>query len=156
MIFGVFGTAPIPFVRLASALDRAASELREPVVVQHGHTDFLFRCAQAHAFLGQVEMAAHIRDASVVVTHGGWGTISECLRAHKPVVAVPRLAGSEHNHDQDELVAVLERMNAVIAVRDCACLEDAIRRARTHVFSWPQRGEAHTTINNFLRKVFAS
>jgi UDP-N-acetylglucosamine transferase subunit ALG13 len=154
MIFVTLGNVPCPFLRLAEAADALAQNVSESVMIQAGHTYYEFKHALGTDFLAAAEMERIMREASVVVTHGGWGTISEAMRMEKRIVAVPRAMGVEHNHDQAELVAALAAQNLVLAVDDIANLPQVIETARTHDFAAPTRGDASQVINDFLRQVF--
>ena len=154
MIFVTMGTAPLPFTRLAAEIDSIAPDLGEEVFVQYGHTSFKFCNVKSAAFLNSTEMAKMMREATIIITHGGSGTLSESLQMHKRVVAVPRRQGTEHNHPQADLVRALEAMGYILACYDVRQLASAVERARTHEFSYPERGDASSIINSFLKEVF--
>jgi UDP-N-acetylglucosamine transferase subunit ALG13 len=150
MIFVTFGNGPLDFSRLAKEIDKITPELGESVFVQSGHTEYHFQFAKSEKFLDSKRMQALLAEASVVVSHGGWGTISECLNKNKRLVAVPRRHGSECNHSQDELVGVLENRGCLIAVYQICNLKTAIVRAHNFIPQPLERGNASATINEFL------
>lgn len=125
------GTHIQPFARLVRAMDRLAPELEEEVVIQRGNTACLPRNARSFAFAPRGEMERLNREARIVVTHGGAGSIVYALQAGKPVVAVPRLAryGEHINDHQVELVRVLEGEGRVIGVYEIQGLKEAIEKA---------------------------
>jgi len=88
MIFVTFGNAPLDFTRLAKEIDRITLELNEEVFVQSGYTNFPFKFAKSKHFLDSKRMQEITIKASIVVSHGGWGTIAECLDYGKRLVAV--------------------------------------------------------------------
>lgn len=151
MIFVTIGNAPSDFSRLAKEIDRITPELGEEVFVQNGHTNYRFQFAKSENFLDSERMRTLILEATVIVTHGGWGTISECLDMRKRLVAVPRKLGIEHNHSQDELVKTLEKSDCLVAVYKICRLKSAIKRARHFTPQKLQRGNASQIINNFLQ-----
>lgn len=155
MIFVTLGNVPLPFLRLAAEVDRIAPVLGEEVLIQSGHTKFVFANAKAQPFLDSVSMQRALQVASVVVTQGGWGTIAEGLELGKRIVAVPRLVGIEHNHPQGELVHALEKRGYLIGVYQIDNLYEAILEARTHEFKPLVKGDACGVINEYLEKAFS-
>lgn len=150
MIYVVFGNAPFEFTRLAIAVDDIAMKLDEEVIVQHGYTKYQFKYAKHEAFVDAVTMSNRIEKAALIITHGGWGTISECLTKHKLIVAVPRIKGIEHNHSQLELVQELEEMGCLLAVYNEKLLLQAVITIKQREFKGIPRGNAAEYINDFL------
>ncbi|MBI4344794.1 MAG: beta-1,4-galactosyltransferase [Euryarchaeota archaeon] len=127
----VVGTHVQPFERLVRAMDQLAPRLGEEVVIQRGNTGYLPRNARSFAFAQREEMERLNREARIVVTHGGAGSIVYALQSGKPVVAAPRLAryGEHINDHQVELVRALEKGGRVIGVYEIGDLEGAIEKA---------------------------
>lgn len=130
MIVALTGTGP-PFPRMVNALaDYARVDSNEGVWVQHGASD-LPEPLQGAAFVPHDKLLVRVREASIVVTHGGSGSIGDALAAgHVPVVLPRRSALNEHINDhQLEIVEALEEEARVIAVYDVSALPAAIRAA---------------------------
>lgn len=153
MIFVTLGNVPIPFTRLAGKVDEIAGRMNEEIIIQYGYTDYPFKNVKTHKFLTTNEMERHINDASFVISHGGYGTISECLKKNKKVIAVPRVQG-EHNHSQEELVKALEEEGYIIGVYDINDLEDKMKNIHTFIPQPFQRGNAGIVINEFIERAF--
>ena len=89
MIFVTVGTNEARFDRLLSAL--AGTRLDERIVIQHGHSSPI---GPPHAelvdFLSFDAMTEKIREARVVVTHAGVGSVMVALANGKRPVVVPR------------------------------------------------------------------
>ncbi len=153
MIFVTLGNVPIPFTRLAAKIDEIASRINEDIIIQHGYTDYHFKYAKAKKFLTSTEMERYINDASFIISHGGYGTLSECIRKNKKVIAVPRVKG-EHNHSQEELVKALEAEGYIVGVYDINDLEDKMRSVESFTPKPFKRGNAGTVINEFLERTF--
>lgn len=136
MIFVSFGNSPKvhSFDRLAKAIDDYAFKSKEKIFVQSGHTSYHFLHCQSVAFLTHDEMHEKINNCTLLITHGGWGTISEALTMGKIVVAVPRLLGAEHFHDQSDLVRALEKSGYILGVYNIKDLPDVIEKAKTFSF----------------------
>ncbi|MDI6654714.1 MAG: glycosyltransferase, partial [Candidatus Hydrothermarchaeota archaeon] len=71
------------------------------------------------------------KEARIVISHGGAGSIIFALRSGKPVVVVPRLKKfDEHVNDhQLELAKQLEREGKIIGAYDIEELDKAIASA---------------------------
>lgn len=154
MIFSAFGNVPTPFNRLAKAIDQFASASNEKVIVQSGHTTYTFQNATGIAFMNQSDFKRHLKQASVVVLQGGWGGISEASDMGCRIVAVPRIQGSEHNHDQIQLVKRLEELEILLAVYNIHDLQLKIEEAKLFNFKPITRGSAAEAINNKLHEWF--
>jgi UDP-N-acetylglucosamine transferase subunit ALG13 len=153
MIFVVFGTIPVPFPRLAEKVDEIAGKTVEDFVIQSGHTNYPFRHAQVEKFFPGSEMDEKITEASLLITHGGYGIIYEALQKNKKIIAVPRIAG-EHNHSQVELVRALEWGGHVLAVYDIDQLDEKIAAATDFAPRQIVRGNAGELIDQYISKVF--
>ena len=153
MILVVFGNAPFTFFRLAEKIDALAGAPGEEFFVQCGHTDFPFRNARAVKFMDHSTLQKHMAAATVLVSHGGCGTLCEAMRMGKKIVAVPRLAG-EHNHSQRELVEALENEGCLLAVYDIADLEKQVHAARGFTPRTLPQGNAGRIIGDFIGKHF--
>jgi len=132
VILATVGTTELPFDRLVRAVDDLASRAKEPVLIQIGHSTYEPRHAQWFRFDTAERMRALITLADVVVTHGGFAIISDCLRANKRIVACPRLGElGEAVNPQRELAAYLAGQGLLVAVDDIVDLPLAIERARS-------------------------
>jgi UDP-N-acetylglucosamine transferase subunit ALG13 len=103
------------------------------VFMQLGHEpDFVPRHSQWRPFMGAHEFAESLRQAEVIVTHGGAGTLREVLRLGKtPVVMPRRKRHGEHVDDhQLELVQAYAERDLVIPAYEREDLPGAIERAR--------------------------
>jgi UDP-N-acetylglucosamine transferase subunit ALG13 len=127
VIFATVGTHAQPFTRFLDAL----ASLDDDVIVQYGHNAAPRGVREAAAFMPFDVINARMREADVVVTHAGVGSVL-CAReaGHVPVV-VPRLHRfDEHVDDhQLELVAALGADGHVIPVTDIAELPAAVQKA---------------------------
>ncbi|GAM10717.1 hypothetical protein OR1_03010 [Geobacter sp. OR-1] len=132
MILVLVGTNPYCFERLVRAVDLYAEQSGEDLFVQLGHTAYIPRYASHRRFLEKSAVHEKILQSELVITQGGFGSIADCLRAGKKVVAVPRKPELNEAPDcQEELVRELERLGLVTGVYDIADLPRAINEART-------------------------
>lgn len=154
MIFASLGTMDMPFVRMAQAVDDWAALSGEEVIVQSGHTKFDYHHATAFDFCTKEEMREYIEQADILILQGGWGAISEAMELRKRIVVIPRRDGTEHIHDQFQLIRKLDSMGCVIGVFDEKDLSKAVEKARSFSFVQPNRGNAENLIKAKLNEWF--
>jgi len=153
VIFATVGTTELPFDRLVKAVDDLARDTEEMVVIQIGHSIREPQYAQWFRFATPARMQELIAQADVVVAHGGFGIISDCLRAGKRIVACPRRAAlGEAVNPQDELVTYLAEQGLLTALDDVADLANAIKQARIAPPPvWPFESRVPELIACFVR-----
>jgi len=134
MIYVALGTHERPFYRLVKEVERliGAGKIKQKVIVQLGFTDYWVKGAECHKYLETEEMEKCIKNCSMMVTHGGLGSIMRGIKAGKPVVVVPRRRMyNEHSDDhQLQIVEETKKLGNVIPVYDIRDLEVAIDKAR--------------------------
>jgi len=108
MIFVTLGTVPIPFTRLAKKVDEVARGINEEVIIQYGYTKYPFVNVKAFKFVSSTEMSEFIKNASIIITHGGYGTISECQHAFNR--DIPIFLISEYEDWTDEVPGWLQAL----------------------------------------------
>lgn len=125
MIFVTTGTCD-PFDRLLDAVDRLDGT--EEVVVQHGVSPVRPRRARCIDFLPYDELVSLVREARLVVTHAGVGSVLTALANGKQPIVVPRLAakGDAIDDHQLEFARHLAAAGIVTLVEDPAGLAAAI------------------------------
>jgi UDP-N-acetylglucosamine transferase subunit ALG13/organic radical activating enzyme len=135
MILVLLGTNPYDFRRLIEAVDVYAGLSEERVEVQLGHSTTIPKHAIHFRFLPSNEIEQKIRDARIVITQGGYGSIYECLKLKKRVIAVPRLKEEGEAQDsglgQTELVRHLETQGRILALYTVADLTEKLKEAES-------------------------
>lgn len=150
MIFASFGNSPHLFVRLAQAVDDLAEKLDEEVIVQNGFTQHSFKHCKCFPFIEQPDYKIYLKRCSIAILQGGWGSISEASDLGCRVVVVPRKKGSEHYHDQEQLVRRLEEDCVCLGCYDVEKLFEVVSKARNYPFKPIIRGDASKVINDFI------
>jgi len=151
LILVLLGTNPYSFSRLAKAADTYAENSKENVFIQLGHTKYLPLRASYKDFLSKQDVINKISEAEIVITQGGFGSIADCLRAGKKVVAVPRKPElREATDQQEELVRELEKLGRLVGVYDIDKLPDAILKARISRFKGGEKQSIADLIKNYL------
>jgi UDP-N-acetylglucosamine transferase subunit ALG13 len=152
LILVLVGTSPYSFDRLISAVDEYAPRCEEEIFIQLGHTSYIPRNACYQRFLEKHVILEKIREASLVISQGGFGSIADCLRAGKRIVAVPRKPElKEAHHSQEELVRELERLGRLVGGYEIGELPEAIRKAKVAVFKPGTRHQIPDLINRFIK-----
>lgn len=113
MIYATVGTMYLDFKRLIQKMDEIASDTGERVIVQTGMSEIIPKCCEYFAFKPREDVLALQREARMVVSHAGIGSVIDVLHVQKPTVFVPRLARfGEHNNDhQIEIARAMEQRN---------------------------------------------
>ena len=142
MILITVGTHYQPFERLVKAGDEYAATTDERVVIQRGFTPYECKHAESFDFCQKDKMSKLMEEADVLVMQGGWGALREAIDDGKRIVAVPRIEGVEHVHDQEQVVRKLESEGCVLAVYDIKDLPAMIEKAKTHIFKPLKHGNA--------------
>jgi UDP-N-acetylglucosamine transferase subunit ALG13 len=131
--FVSLGNSKRPFTRLLLAVEEMAARgrLPEPVIVQHGHTEFTSLYCKAVPFMEMHEFERHIADADLVILQAGGGSVLSACRYGKTPVVMPRTSRLSENVDdhQIENARHLEKLGKVIVAYEPAQLEGAVRKA---------------------------
>lgn len=137
LLVATVGSDHHPFDRLVDWLDTWLESARHPdlrYVCQHA-TARVPRTGEATRFVDHDALLGLMREASVVVSHGGPGTLLESLRAGRVPVAVPRLArlGEAVDDHQRAFCELLSERHEVVLVES----EDALARALALMLAEP-------------------
>lgn len=135
-ILVVVGTDVHPFERLLDWAGRYAAEHDVPCVMQFGSSSPRELPGSA-AFFDHATLGERLRQASVVVCHGGPATITEARSAgHVPIVVPRDPTLGEHVDDHQQRFAA--RMGAAGMVELCRT-EEAFRQALDAALADPER-----------------
>ncbi len=112
MIFVTVGTSEYPFDRLLKLADDALlkSGIRERVIAQIGPSTYRFRYPNIliRKEIPYPEFSMRLRTARVIVTHGGMGTLLQCLLVAKHLpFTIPR-DPKYHEHINDHQMRISE------------------------------------------------
>lgn len=119
----------LEFTRLIMKMDEVAGRLDEEVVMQIGSVRYQPQNAKYFSHTTYHESLSYFRNASLVVGHGGAGTILNALKFHVPIVVVPRSQrfGEHFDDHQIELAERLVGNELIKVVYDIEELELAVR-----------------------------
>ncbi len=96
MIFVTVGST-MPFDSLVKAIDEQVAKgvITEPVICQIGNGSYIPKHCEHFRFKEGIEEL--INEASIVITHGGTGTVTSLIKQHKRFIAVSNAMGAD-NH----------------------------------------------------------
>jgi UDP-N-acetylglucosamine transferase subunit ALG13 len=132
MIFVTVGTQVHDFKRLFSYLEKL--ECEEEIIVQYGHSTYNL---DYKSFSFDDNLHQYIKDASIVICHGGAGTMIEALKLNKKIIAVPRLKSYDEHVDnhQVELCNKLFLDNYLMVANDEQTFITSFNDIKNHVFN---------------------
>jgi UDP-N-acetylglucosamine transferase subunit ALG13 len=154
MIFVTVGMSTSPFDRLLRAVGELP--LEEELVVQHGPSLVRPARARCHDYLPHDELTELMRQARVVVTHAGVGSVALALLQGKRPVVVPRRRrfGEAVDDHQAQLAGTLHRQGVVRLVDDLDELRAVIEDPQGHESAAMQQGQSLASdLRDYLRLV---
>lgn len=135
MIFVTLGTQDKSFKRLLKAVEKEKinGNIKEKVIVQAGYTKYKSDVMEVFDTISKDEFEEYMEQASLIITHGGVGSILTALELNKKVIAAPRLSKyKEHTNDhQKQIVNEFEKEGYILALRDFTKLDKVLVKAKT-------------------------
>ena len=135
MIFVTLGTQDKSFKRLLKAVDKAIEEkyIKDKVIVQAGYTKYESDRMEIFDLCGPRKFNQYMKDADIVITHGGVGSILSALKQDKKVIAMARLARyKEHTNDhQKEIVREFSKEGYILELKDSSELREVLKEIKT-------------------------
>lgn len=131
MIFVTVGTHEQPFDRLVKTIDKMVENkiITEKVIIQKGYTNYEPIYCESYKLIGYDKMNEFIREARIVITHGGPSSFIAPITIGKVPIVMPRMQKyNEHinNHQLEFVRQVEKRMKNIIVVENEKELQDAI------------------------------
>lgn len=121
------GTHEQQFDRLIRKVDEMKSQgiINEPVYTQIGYSNYIPKSCEYSKLIGYDEMDRLVREARIVITHGGPGSIFHPIQYGKPPIVVPRNPKFNEHVDfhQIEFAKFLHAKGKIIPVYDIDDLE---------------------------------
>lgn len=93
MIFATIGTQKIQFTRFFTELENLirSEEITEEVIAQTGYTHYKSPCFTSFDFVREEKFSQYIREASLIITHAGYGSLFHAIKEGKKIIAIARL-----------------------------------------------------------------
>lgn len=133
MIFVTVGTHEQPFDRLIKKIDEMKRDgiITENVIIQTGFCTYEPKYCEWNKLIPYKEMLRNVKEARIVITHGGPASFIMPLQYGKIPIVVPRRKKfNEHVNDHQFEFAdnVAKRMGTIIMVDDVDKLEEVIEK----------------------------
>ena len=128
MILVTLGTQDKKFKRLLDAVEKL--DIDEKIVAQIGSTDFKSEKMELHKFMSKDEFDNYMKEARIIITHAGVGTIIEGLKLHKKmIVSARKKEYKEHvsNH-QEQILKLFSEDGYILALDNFDDLEKLINK----------------------------
>ena len=127
------GTQDKPFTRLLDAVNDYAKKSKDKIIVQRGLTPYESKYMDVHDFFSPEETDKLIKEADIIICHGGVGTITTALKYHKPVIAAARLKeyGEHTNDHQKQIIEKFTDNGYILELKDFSQLDKLIKEAKT-------------------------
>ena len=134
ILFATVG-ATLPFERLTTSVVEAKARgvITDKVILQTGQgVPPPAGVEEAHETLDFKDVQALLRDASIVVCHGGTGSLITALRQGCHVIAIPRLMklGEHYDDHQAEITEAFEKRGLIQVANSTDELCQAVERTR--------------------------
>lgn len=137
MIFVTVGNSikGVEFHRLITKIDEIAAELEEEIVAQIGFIDQYPKNIKWFPYLNFTEVLDYFEKASIIIGHGGVGTVINAIAYRKPLIIVPRSSSyGEHLDDhQMELAVKLKGLEGIFVVDDIEKLKVTVLEVKERI-----------------------
>ena len=124
MIFVILGTQDKTFVRMLEEIDSLIKDgiIKEKVIVQAGSTIYKTDTMEILDYIPMKEFQKYVKQADVVIAHGGVGSILDALKYNKKVIAIPRLE-KYNEHENNHQIQIVEKFDELGYIMDCGNLK---------------------------------
>ncbi|MDG4658481.1 PssE/Cps14G family polysaccharide biosynthesis glycosyltransferase [Ectobacillus antri] len=131
MIFVTVGSQKFQFNRLLEEIDRLVEEHKigaDEVFAQIGYSTYQPRLYRFQKFLNKEEFLEKIEACTIIITHGGTGSIINGVKRGKKVIGIPRMMeyGEHVDNHQFEIIEQFANSNMIYSIVDIKELEEAL------------------------------
>ncbi len=145
MILVTLGTQDKSFKRLLDAIQKQIDKgnIVDRVVVQAGCTKFDSKDMEIFDLIPVDEFKKLTKEADLIITHGGVGSIMDGLKNGKKIIAAPRLQkyGEHVNDHQLQIIDEFAKMGYVMPLKDFNVLDKALKKLKKFK---PKKFESNT------------
>lgn len=151
MILCLTGTNPYSFERLVSYVDQVLGT-QYNVVIQLGNTKYKPQYARCFDFCERAKVIELIDKADLIITQGGYGSMTDVLMRGKKLIAVPRLIElNESQDDQKELVDYYYSKNFLLSCYEIEKLEELVHKLYNNkIILTPFKSESDKKIKDII------
>ena len=152
MILVTLGTQDKSFERLLKALDKAVKKgkIKEKIMVQAGCTKYKSKNMEIFDLTSPEELDKLVKKCSLLITHGGVGSILNGIKYNKPIIAAARLSEyREHtNNHQKQIINEFVKSGYILELEDFDNLDKLIKQAKKFK---PKEFKSNT--NKFIKNI---
>ena len=138
LIFVVLGSQKFQFNRLLKSIDDAVNKgkITQEIFAQTGYSDYQPKNYEFCNFIDREEYKEKLRQADIVICHGGTGVIVEAVKNEKKVIAIARLAQyNEHVDDhQTQIIHQFANANMIAYVENADDIPNKLNEIENVVF----------------------
>ena len=135
MVFVTLGTQDKEFKRLLEAVDEQIEKgnIKEEVIAQIGCTKYTSKNIKLYDYLDQEDFDKYLKKCSLLITHGGVGSILSGIKIGKVVIAAPRLKKyKEHVNDhQTQIIESFSKEKYILGLMDLNNFPSVLEKAKT-------------------------
>ena len=160
MILVMLGTQNNDFHRLLDEIEKNIENgnINEEVVVQAGFTKYKSDKMKIFSLTSKENLENLIKQADLIITHAGVGSIEMALEQNKKVIAVPRLKkfGEHVNDHQKDIEKKLDEKGCLIGIDDVSKLGFALKKVKKFIpkkYEKPKNDEIIYIIKTFIDKI---
>ncbi len=152
MILVTLGTQKQSFNRLLDMIEK--SNINDKIIVQAGYTKYKSKKMKMLDFVDYQEMDKLIKQADLIITHGGTGSIVTAIKQGKKVIACPRLKKyGEHVDDhQKQIVDIFSEVGYILKLDENDNLDELVQKIKTKKMI-PFKSNTTNFINNLKKEI---
>lgn len=156
MILVLLGTQNNSFHRLLEEVEKNIEDktIKEEVIVQAGYTKYESNKMKIMDLMSKEQLSKFQDEASLIITHGGVGSIVSSIEKGKKVIAVPRKHeyGEHVNNHQIQIVKDFNDKGYIIGIENVEDLKEAIIKSKIFepVKYQPNNQKMLKIIENFI------
>lgn len=156
MILVTLGTQDKQFTRLLKKIEELINQkiITEKVVVQAGNTKFESKNMEIFDFVSIEKFNKLMEECSILITHGGVGSIITGLKNEKKIIAVARLKKyKEHENDhQLQIIKEFSQKNYILDGSELDKLELQYKKIKTQKFNkYKSDSKVKNIIENYIK-----
>ncbi len=153
MIFVTLGTQDKQFKRLLEAVEKL--KIKEKIIAQVGSTEFNSKKMEIHKYLTPDEFEKYMKEARVIITHAGVGTIIYGLKLNKKmIVAARKKEYCEHvNNHQEQILEIFSKNKYILPLKNFEDLQDLINKEFTPKKYKSNRDKFIKLLNNEIKNL---
>lgn len=158
MILVALGTQDKSFTRILKELDRLKDKgfIKEEIIAQTGYTKYNSKNIKTFDYINEKDFNKYYEKASLIITHGGVGSIIKGLEHNKVVIAVPRLSKYDE-HENDHQLQIVEEFYNTGYILKCIEMEDLEKVIKDSKKFKPKKFKSNNSnmvklIDNYIEK----